>query len=336
MSNVGEQLRSANESAALAEKQTSSAQGKLEEAEKQSISASAGLEQAQAIYEKELSAADKSDEDIRGLLSISDEWRKENSEKLKKADAGLQEAATRLSERQDLLEQHLKNDVPSIAREALATLKEEEAIRGRELEEKSFGLRHSLTVEAENRKKAENLLPQIEAQRSITNLWLGISDLIGSADGKKFRVFAQSLTLDLLLGMANEHLQSLSPRFSLMRIPTSEMDLQVIDRDMGDDIRSVNCISGGESFLISLALALGLSSLASGTTRIGSLFIDEGFGSLDQDTLDTALSTLDALQASGRMVGIISHVSGLTERIGTRIEVMATGSGKSVVTVRGV
>lgn len=336
LSNAGEQLRSANEATALAEKQASSAQGKLEEAEKQSVSASAGHEQAKAAYEKELSAAEKSDENIRELLSVSDEWRKETSEKLKKAEAGLQDATTRLSERQDLLAQHLKTDVPSIAREAMATLKEEEAIRGRELEEKSFSLRHSLTVEAENRKKAESLLPQIEAQRRITNLWLGISDLIGSADGKKFRVFAQSLTLDLLLDMANEHLLSLSPRFSLMRIPSSEMDLQVIDRDMGDDIRSVNCISGGESFLISLALALGLSSLASGTTRIGSLFIDEGFGSLDQDTLDTALSTLDALQASGRMVGIISHVSGLTERIGTRIEVTATGNGKSVVTVRGV
>ncbi len=335
LSAADEQLRSANEAAALAEKQASSEQGKLEEADKQSIFASAGHEQAKVTYEKELSAADTSDEDIRGLLSVSDEWRKENSEMLKKADAGLQDAATRLSERQDLLEQHLKTDVPPIAREALVTLKEEEGVRARELEEKSFSLRHTLTVEAENRKKAESLLPQIEAQRSITNLWLGISDLIGSADGKKFRVFAQSLTLDLLLGMANEHLLSLSPRFSLMRIPSSEMDLQVIDRDMGDDIRSVNCISGGESFLISLALALGLSSLASGTTRIGSLFIDEGFGSLDQDTLDTALSTLDALQASGRMVGIISHVSGLTERIGTRIEVTATGSGKSVVTVRG-
>ena len=336
LSNAGELLRIANEAAALAEKQASSAHGKLEEAEKQSVSASAGHEQAKATYEKELSAVDKSDEGIRELLAISDEWRKENSENLKKADAGLQDAVTRLSERQVLLEQHLKTDVPSIAREALVTLKEEEGLRGRDLEEKSFSLRHTLTVEAENRKKAESLLPQIEVQRSITNLWLGISDLIGSADGKKFRVFAQSLTLDLLLGLANEHLLSLSPRFSLMRIPSSEMDLQVIDRDMGDDIRSVNCISGGESFLISLALALGLSSLASGTTRIGSLFIDEGFGSLDQDTLDTALSTLDALQASGRMVGIISHVSGLTERIGTRIEVTATGSGKSVVTVRGV
>jgi exonuclease SbcC len=196
--------------------------------------------------------------------------------------------------------------------------------------------RIKLEADAAARETVGSLRPVISSQEEKTRLWQGINELIGSADGKKFRSFAQSLTLDLLLSLANEHLQSLAPRFAVMRVPASEMELQMVDRDMGDDIRSVNNISGGESFLVSLALALGLSSLASGTTRIGSLFIDEGFGSLDQDTLDVALSTLDALQASGRMVGVISHVAGLTERIGTRIEVKPCGGGRSRVQVKGV
>ena len=111
----------------------------------------------------------------------------------------------------------------------------------------------------------------------------GISEVIGSADGKKFRSYAQSLT-EVLLGYANEHLRSLASRYAVIRVPSSEMELQMVDRDMGDEVRSVNSLSGGEGFLVSLALALGLSSLSSHTTRVESLFIDEGFGSLDPDT----------------------------------------------------
>ena len=331
-----EQNRRATEEASVAEKELTSSVGKKDEVEKQ---LAALLTEEDAVLKelgRELSSTEAEEGEVRELLLADEEWRKTSRDTMDKADVELRDAGTRLDERKDSLEQHLKSNVPIIARDALVVRKEEEETQGRDLEDKVFGIRHTLAADAENRKSAENLLPKIEAQRAVTSLWQGISDLIGSADGKKFRVFAQSLTLDLLLAMANEHLASLSPRFSLMRVPSSEMELQVIDRDMGDDIRGVNSISGGESFLVSLALALGLSTLASGTTRIGSLFIDEGFGSLDPETLDTALSTLDALQATGRMVGIISHVSGLAEKIGTRIEVTSTGGGKSCVKVYGV
>jgi len=336
LSSAREQERVITEEAAKAEKELTSLDGKRDEVEKQLASLRAEQLVALQRLGRECSLSGTAENEIRELLSVGDDWRMASFDRLNKADAKLQEAGTRLDERRESLEQHRKSAVPTIAREALTAKKEEEATLGREFEDRAFAIRHTLKIDAENRKNAENLLPKIEVQRGKTNLWQGMSDLIGSADGKKFRVFAQSLTLDLLLAMANEHMSSLSPRFLLMRVPTSEMELQVIDRDMGDDIRGVNSISGGESFLVSLALALGLSTLASGSTRIGSLFIDEGFGSLDQDTLDTALSTLDALQATGRMVGVISHVSGLTEKIGTRIEVTSTGGGKSCVRVFGV
>ncbi|HTJ46562.1 MAG TPA: AAA family ATPase [Kofleriaceae bacterium] len=160
-----------------------------------------------------------------------------------------------------------------------------------------------------------------------------LRDLIGSADGKAFRTFAQGLTLDALLVGANAHLDQLAPRYQLERVPKSDLDLQVVDRDLGDDVRAVQSLSGGESFLVSLALALALSSLSAHDVRVRTLLIDEGFGTLDPAALDVALAVLDALQASGRQVGIISHVPGLAERVGAQIAVRPVGSGKSVVRV---
>ena len=155
-----------------------------------------------------------------------------------------------------------------------------------------------------------------------------MSDLIGSSDGKKFRNFAQQLTLDILLGYANRHLESLARRYRLVRIADS-LGLMVVDQEMGDEVRSVHSLSGGESFLVSLALALGLASLSSHRVRVESLFIDEGFGSLDADSLNIAMEALDNLQALGRKVGVISHVQEMTERIGTRIQVQRQAGGLS-------
>jgi len=158
-----------------------------------------------------------------------------------------------------------------------------------------------------------------------------MKELIGSSDGAKFRRFAQSLTLEALIAHANRHLEELARRFALQRVPGSDLELQVIDRDMADEVRSVFSLSGGESFLVSLAMALGLASLNSKRTQVESLFIDEGFGSLDGDALETAVSSLDALQSLGRQVGIISHVSTLVERIGFQVQVTTRGGGRSTV-----
>lgn len=175
----------------------------------------------------------------------------------------------------------------------------------------------------------------LEARREEAGVWKTLGELIGSHDGKKFKVFAQSLTLDALLLHANAHLCELARRYRLQRVPGHDLDLQVVDGDMGDEVRSVASLSGGETFLVSLALALGLASLSSETTQVDTLFIDEGFGTLDPETLEVALATLDALQATGRQVGIISHVSGLAERIGAQVRVVKQGGGRSRLVVEG-
>lgn len=179
---------------------------------------------------------------------------------------------------------------------------------------------------------AADILKQLETQEAKSKIWDTLNQLIGAADGKKFRNYAQQYTLDVLIAYANRHLHELARRYRLQRINDS-LALMVIDQDMGDEARSVHSLSGGESFLVSLALALGLASLSSKRVRVESLFIDEGFGSLDADTLRVAMDALDGLQAMGRKVGVISHVQEMTERIATKVMVLRGAGGRSVVGV---
>lgn len=135
---------------------------------------------------------------------------------------------------------------------------------------------------------------------------------------------AQQWHLDVLVAHANQHLQTLARRFCLKRGGT-ELGLMIVDREMGDEERSVHSLSGGETFLVSLALALGLAAMASDRLLIGTLFIDEGFGSLDTRARAMAMDALEALQAQGRQVGIISHVQELHERIPVQVQVCPGG-----------
>ena len=159
--------------------------------------------------------------------------------------------------------------------------------------------------------------------------WNMLRDLIGSADGKKFRIYAQSLTLRKLINLANRHLERLNDRYYIMKSEMEDLTLNIADRYQGNSVRSMTTLSGGESFLISLALALGLSDLAGRNAQIQSLFIDEGFGTLDAKNLDLVIQTLDNLQSSGKTIGVISHVLELKERIDTQIKVVKKGGGFS-------
>ena len=172
----------------------------------------------------------------------------------------------------------------------------------------------------------------IERQSHELRRWQLLSDLIGSADGKKFRRFAQGLTLDHLIGLANRQLIRLSDRYLLRRQQNEDLGLEIMDTYQADAIRPTGTLSGGEEFLVSLALALGLANL-SGQTRIDSLFLDEGFGSLDTDTLETALAALTALQETGKTIGIISHVDALKERIPVQIRLRKLAGGFSTLAV---
>ncbi|KTC50656.1 chromosome segregation protein SMC, partial [Pseudomonas fluorescens ABAC62] len=163
--------------------------------------------------------------------------------------------------------------------------------------------------------------------------WARLSALIGSATGDTFRKIAQAYNLDLLVHHANVQLRQLVRRYRLKR-GGSMLGLLVMDTEMGDELRSVHSLSGGETFLVSLALALGLASMASSTLKIESLFIDEGFGSLDPESLQLAMDALDGLQAQGRKVAVISHVQEMHERIPVQIQVKREGNGLSTVEVK--
>ena len=191
-------------------------------------------------------------------------------------------------------------------------------------------------VVADDQRRTANvaLSAELEVRRIAARRWERLNDLIGSADGAKFRGIAQRRTLDILLGYANAQLAQLAPRYRLERIPES-LNLIVLDRDMGDERRSVHSLSGGESFLVSLALALGLAALTSNRLRIESLFIDEGFGNLDVETLNVAMGALMRLESQGRKVGVISHVSEMADAIPVQIRVAKGRGGASRLIVPG-
>ena len=191
-----------------------------------------------------------------------------------------------------------------------------------------------LTQNEENIKKRSLREDELKVKEEKASQWAKLNDLLGSADGKKFKVIAQSYTLNLLLKHANKHLSYLSRRYRLRQIPDS-LGLEVVDGDMCDEVRTVYSLSGGESFLISLALALGLSSLSSNSLKVESLFIDEGFGSLDADTLRTAMEALEMLQMQGRKIGVISHVQEMSERIAIQIRLQKGANGKSRIEIVG-
>ena len=200
-------------------------------------------------------------------------------------------------------------------------------------EEHAARLVAALAADADARDRRDAALAQLANVEAGAEVDRVLGEVIGSHDGKLFRSFAQSLTLDGLLAVANSHLEELAPRYQLERVPRHDLELQVIDRDLGAEVRSVQSLSGGESFLVSLALALGLSSMSAHDVRVRTLLIDEGFGTLDPSTLDSALSVLDALQATGRQVGVISHVPALVERVGAHVRVVQRGGGRSEVIV---
>jgi exonuclease SbcC len=169
----------------------------------------------------------------------------------------------------------------------------------------------------------------IEAQQRECRRWLALHELIGSADGKKYRNFAQGLTFEMMIGHANRQLQKMTERYLLLRDDVQPLELNVIDNYQAGEIRSTKNLSGGEAFIVSLALALGLSQMASHNVRVDSLFLDEGFGTLDDEALDTALETLAGLQQEGKLIGVISHVQALKERIATQIQVTPDSGGRS-------
>lgn len=204
-----------------------------------------------------------------------------------------------------------------------------------ELREAIITFKHKLTENAAAKERIQTKQAAIAAQRREWHRWEALHELIGSSDGKRYRNFAQGLTFEIMVGHANRQLQKMTDRYLLLRDVAQPLELNVVDNYQAGEIRSTKNLSGGESFIVSLALALGLSHMASKNVRVDSLFLDEGFGTLDDEALETSLETLAGLQQDGKLIGIISHVSALRERITTQITIASIAGGRSTLSGPG-
>lgn len=291
--------------------------------------AAAELALAEALRDYELPV-----EELRRRLATGEAALAAEEAALAEIGTARREAALLAAERTRQRQEHHAAGVPATPAEqaeATATVLTAELDS---LRDRLGAARGRLKADAEARERHAAVQVEIAAQQGRYRVWEALRQTIGSADGQKFRNFAQSLSLDALLTHANRYLDELARRYRLERVAGADLEIQVIDREMGDERRGVHSLSGGEMFLVSLALALGLSAMAAGSSGgIGTLFIDEGFGTLDPDSLDVALSCLEALQATGRQVGVISHVPAMVERIGVQIRVAPQGGGRSRVSV---
>lgn len=270
------------------------------------------------------------------LLAVSPQERTQLRARLEAADAALAAARTERNARERDLADALggagrpEQDVAIVdARRAEAEAKLETLAR------RLGEIGERLAADDLAHGRAQTLAGEIAAAEATHKSWAEVDAAIGSANGDKFRRFAQSVTLEHLVALANRNLATLTTRYRLERSAsdTADLGLQIVDRDLCDERRSTRSLSGGERFLASLALALGLCSLEGRGSFVDTLFIDEGFGTLDQGTLDVAMDALERLHGQGRKVGVISHVESLRQRIPVQIRVEKRGGGRSAVRI---
>lgn len=278
-----------------------------------------------------------SEEMLKDLMSRSREW--VNQEKNYLTEIKNQELvlSTTLKERNIRLMKHQESeDIPNVdeSNEHLELHFNEIGDKQETINKRLTEIQVALTTHEQGKERIKSFESELRTKDELYSNWAKLNDLLGSATGNKFKTIAQGYTLDVLLGYANKHLEELSRRYKLEKIPNT-LALQVIDNDMLGEVRTVHSLSGGESFLISLSLALGLSSLSSNRMKIESLFIDEGFGSLDIDTFSVAMDALENLQTQGRKIGVISHVEEMKERITAQIQVIKAANGRSTIKVVG-
>ncbi|HID02670.1 MAG TPA: chromosome segregation protein SMC, partial [Desulfobacterales bacterium] len=293
------------------------------------------LKDMESTFSNYLKPAGFADENqfLKACLKASDR------DELKTKAKGLDDRQTQLLARQQDRKNRLSTE---IARKVTESNIEELEPSHKELEENLkqlhdtiAGLKHKLAENSAAKERIKEKQALIEAQRNECQRWEKLQGLIGSADGKKYRNFAQGLTFELMVSHANRQLEKMTDRYLLIRDKEQALALNVVDNYQAGEIRSTKNLSGGESFIVSLTLALGLSKMASRKVRVDSLFLDEGFGTLDEEALETALETLSGLQQDGKLIGIISHVSALKERISTQVSIVPLSGGKSTITGPG-
>ncbi len=256
---------------------------------------------------------------------------RELSEKAAEMEDRLKELRVRLDDRRERLAvEESRRLTDGSVKELAAMLEEREKSLGI-LREKAADLRSLLKENRRKKKRLDEKKKELADREREYLKWKNLHDLIGSGDGKKFRNFAQGLTFEVMVRRANEQLRRMTDRYLLVLDGKNPLELNVVDNYQAGETRSTENLSGGESFVVSLALALGLAGMAGGNTGMDSLFLDEGFGTLDEDALDTALEALGEMHGEGKLIGVISHVTALKERIGARLEVIPGSWGRSIV-----
>ncbi len=272
---------------------------------------------------------------LDALLARDDAWIQTERAALDALERAIGSAEGGVKARQETLTAH-QSTRPTTDEEAVVAANLVELSTAQDAaEQRRDAARTALLADDRRRADCAALNNELEARQLAARPWERLNALIGSADGAKFRGIAQRRSLDILIGYGNAQLEQLNGRYRLKRLEQS-LNLIMIDRDMGDEHRSVHSLSGGESFLVSLALALALASLTSNRLRIESLFIDEGFGSLDPETLNTAMGALMRLEAQGRKVGVISHVTEMADAVPVQIQVVKGRSGTARLVIPGV
>ena len=261
---------------------------------------------------------------IREMLHSAEDWNairreKDEKEKTVASTTALYQSAEKAHQ------QHLEHH-PAQTRDALLAIQQEYQERSQRNELIAANARMQNHQEA-----VKQLGDKAEALQLVTQEkddWTAITDAIG-ADGKTLRKIAQCYTLSFLIAHANQEIRKFNSRYELQQVKHS-LGIRVIDHDRADDIRDTTSLSGGETFIVSLGLALGLSALSSRNISFENLFIDEGFGTLDPDTLATVIDSLAMLQSSqGKKVGVISHTDTMSERITTQIRIIKNGNSGS-------
>ncbi len=323
-----EQARGVVASALAAVERLVTRRGQLEEA---IIQRQGQILQLDELFASRLKAAGFDDEQHYHAASLPEAQRTAlalRGQELAAARAALEAKAADLTSRLEALR---GQNLTEAGQEEVTLELEQLLASQRQLHQETGAIQQRLDEVARVRDELRKKQEEVSAQEAVAGRWRALHSLIGSNDGKKYRNFAQGLTFEVMVSHANRQLMKMTQRYLLVRDKASPLELNVIDNYQGGVQRSTRNLSGGESFMVSLALALGLSQMASRRIRVDSLFLDEGFGTLDDDALETALETLSGLRNEGKVIGVISHVPAMKERISVQIQVTPGKGGRSAL-----
>jgi len=329
------QVEAKREARELVLQELSNMRSRIENLEKSIHVRAESLQKAEIAFKRQLIANDFSNEDSYLASCLPEAERRLLQERASALDMEKAELDALHIDRKFGLEELRRRHVSSLSLEEAAKMKSQAAASLKELQQAIGALSVRLKDDTDLFLKRTELTERLERQKKEYMRWENLHDLIGSADGQKYRNFVQELTFEMVIRNANRQLQKMMDRYFLVKDDERPLSLNVIDNYQAGKRRSAKNLSGGESFIVSLALALGLSQMASQKVRVDSLFLDEGFGTLDEEALDMALSTLTGLRREGKLIGIISHVEALKERIATQIEIVPQGNGRSLIKAPG-